>query len=35
MAAASVFLISFVAGCLTGYLVRQRQRYRETSTASD
>ncbi len=35
MAAVSVFLIGFFAGCLTGYLVRQRQRYRETSAASD
>jgi hypothetical protein len=33
MAAASLFLICFIAGCLTGLAVRHR--FRETTTASD
>lgn len=35
MVAASVFLIGFIAGCLTGVALRQRHRFRETSTVSD
>jgi len=35
MVAASVFLIGFIAGCLTGVALRQRHRFRETSTVAD
>jgi hypothetical protein len=35
MTSLAVFVVAFFAGCLTGYCVRQWNRYRGTRTAAD